>query len=382
MVIGSLKKGLQGKPLFREPLPQLSLDWIAKVLRQVVKPEPAGPLLTCMRLSAHHFNAHFEGNLLPIEGLPDQICLDTSHRLYAPHSHWTSIQLPSDMNTMTWGLSWKQIHPSSPDTSCLYSYPYRSTGRCSKWSTQPRKLSFTKRLSTTAGTLVSDEGYGSFLICRSPKQQCLQKPLRTEVQADKVLSLSKHHTRLALKSTRFFSLKSVRAWREYQLPATRTSPGSRRTLSEREEPSRAFSNVSASSWSAWVSQTRLSMRQRMDPSSRKIADGGDTAGTVADWNTSGTAQRQTLCFIRAIASSPRHFWAISLASSTLNNRLFPPSSAGVSQARTKRRSGWWWYCESVWNPAKRRVWPCPIGSEDDEGGEDWSSEPFLSIRHS
>ena len=87
MVIGSLKKGLQGKPLFREPLPQLSLDWIAKVLRQVVKPEPAGPLLTYMWLSVHHFNAHFEGNLLPIEGLPDQICLDTSHRLYAPHSH-------------------------------------------------------------------------------------------------------------------------------------------------------------------------------------------------------------------------------------------------------------------------------------------------------
>ena len=159
------------------------------------------------------------------------------------------------------------------------------------------------------------------------------------MQADKVLSLSKHHTSLALKSTRFLSLKSVRAWREYQLSATRTSPGSRRTFSDREEPSRAFSNVSASSWSASVSQTRLSMRQRMDPSSRKIADGGDTAGTVADWNTSGTAQRQTLCYIQAIASSPRNCWAISLASSTLNNRLFPPSSAEVSQARTKRRSG-------------------------------------------
>ena len=37
MVIGSLKEGRQGKPLFRETLPQLSLDWIVKILRQVVK---------------------------------------------------------------------------------------------------------------------------------------------------------------------------------------------------------------------------------------------------------------------------------------------------------------------------------------------------------
>ena len=37
MVIGSLKEGRQGKPLFRESLTQLSLDWIVKILRQVVK---------------------------------------------------------------------------------------------------------------------------------------------------------------------------------------------------------------------------------------------------------------------------------------------------------------------------------------------------------